>query len=577
MGRPLNKGLIAKIIADANVNDMSSEIPGNVLEQVATDTFVVETVDGKAPCKLTVFPPAPGEMRIKAFDQDGGTYYIMHLGDKTAKIWQDTGTLIPNGAVVPWSTGAADPYRVQMNNTDKPGGTGWFSLFGYLDSGDKDIYDYAGQVAYDSLNNLYMLTGDDTNGVAYLVKYDTEGVVEWQVQIHEGTVGVGDYIVAGCVLVDRNGNPNVMVIDDQNGSANRGPVIMVMDQDDGTVIKQRQMHISDSDNPYDTEFWGESMVMDPDDGSIYVVGFYNNDSGTAGTLLMKLDSDLNLLWQNGFSAADVFQEDFTTGVALTGDGNAWVTFSGYNVNYGARRAFVAQVEPNGNLGVTNSWFYSPAPEMGQLGDVYNYDIVSDSENNLVVVGRLQIEVYGVTVTKISGSNAEPQWATALINPDFNLNMYGIVTDGTDIYISGDKRQSGEQDGYSQLGIIKMDGAEGAPVWSRGFGTDTDDTSSWYYYSSRCLDVKNGKIATGGYTYVGGTGYSNALVVTTNTDGEPVGIYDGWTMGGFAFSAQPIPYGTDAAEISVTSFNVSDNVGNLNVVVSTQTWSTTQMD
>lgn len=569
MGRPLGKNILDKIVISATVNNLSSEIPGVVLEQVANDTFVVQTADGTAPCKLTIFPPQAGQARITAYDQNGGTYYIVHAGEKTATVYQGTGTLVPNGASVPWSFGAANGTRLQMNNVDKVTGEGWFNLYGSLSADTKDSANYSGSIAYDSAGNLYMVAGDDTNGVGFLVKYDPSGNILWQKQVYDDS---GDFILPGCVVVDGDDYPIAMFINDQNDSFNRGPIIMRFNKTNGNLLVQTQAHPDPNDTLNSVEFWGQGMSYEPGTDTVYVCGWYYSDE-KQGTILLKYDSDLDLVWENGIIDSNTTQLNYSQGVTTTSDGNAWVTFSGYNTLSDAPRAYIAEIAPDGSIGHTTSWFSLPEIYL------WGWDITNDANDDILVVGTaITPGPEAAMITKFDHSTADPIWFNAYWNESNGNHFYGISTIGTDIYVSGENWRPDELDGQYQMSLARLN-SNGEVTWSRGFGSIQDDTYEWYQYASRSLATFNGQnVSTGGYTMVGGSGYSNALVLCTNVNGEPVGQYGIWTYGGFnviAFTNGPVATDPNVA-ITTASFNVYVDTGNLTVEDATNQSITTHM-
>ena len=80
----------------------------DILKQVSTRRYKIQTQDGTAICTLKASAPsAAGEMAIVATDASSGTYYVTKLTKNTATLTRGTGTVYTDGAAVPWTFGTA--------------------------------------------------------------------------------------------------------------------------------------------------------------------------------------------------------------------------------------------------------------------------------------------------------------------------------------------------------------------------------------------------------------------------------------------------------------------------------------
>ena len=96
---------------------------GDIVKQVASRRYRVETADGTGVCKLVAAAPAAGEMTMTATDSAGGTYYVTKLTAHRALIIKGdrSGTQFTTGATgvsVGWTFGnAVADVSVKISNT----------------------------------------------------------------------------------------------------------------------------------------------------------------------------------------------------------------------------------------------------------------------------------------------------------------------------------------------------------------------------------------------------------------------------------------------------------------------------
>ena len=93
---------------------------GDIIKQVSTDRYKVETADGEMICQLVTdgVANAAGEMDITVVDADGKTYYVSKITAHRATLVQygAAGHLFSTGESAPWSFDAATTGYVQIAN-----------------------------------------------------------------------------------------------------------------------------------------------------------------------------------------------------------------------------------------------------------------------------------------------------------------------------------------------------------------------------------------------------------------------------------------------------------------------------
>lgn len=96
------------IKCEAQIGAGSEVTTGDIIKQVGSKRYKVQTSDGTAICKLvTTADLGANEMSITATDSAGGTYYVRKLTARKAVLVQGTGTQFATGATAKWTFGSA--------------------------------------------------------------------------------------------------------------------------------------------------------------------------------------------------------------------------------------------------------------------------------------------------------------------------------------------------------------------------------------------------------------------------------------------------------------------------------------
>lgn len=97
----------------------SSAVTGDIVKQVGSNKYVVETAQGIGRVTLVDTVPAAGEARIAATDSAGETYWVTKLTAHRARLTQNSGgggSLYATGQTAPWDFVAASGSVVQIAN-----------------------------------------------------------------------------------------------------------------------------------------------------------------------------------------------------------------------------------------------------------------------------------------------------------------------------------------------------------------------------------------------------------------------------------------------------------------------------
>lgn len=123
---------------------------------------------------------------------------------------------------------------------------------------------------------------------------------------------------------------------------------------------------------------GASFALD-NSGNIYIcLGSNNANPGYYGTLLCKIDSNLNIVWQRRIQISS--NHSYPSAIALDSSGNIYIT--GYFTENANNFTFVVKIDPSGNL----IW----QRRIWQGGTTYTYTsgIKIDNNNNMHLAGYL---------------------------------------------------------------------------------------------------------------------------------------------------------------------------------------------
>ncbi len=97
----------------------SSAVTGDIVRQVGSNKYVVETAQGIGRVTLVTAAPGEGEARIAATDSAGETYWVTKLTAHRARLTQNSGgvgSLYATGDTAPWDFAPASGSVVQIAN-----------------------------------------------------------------------------------------------------------------------------------------------------------------------------------------------------------------------------------------------------------------------------------------------------------------------------------------------------------------------------------------------------------------------------------------------------------------------------
>ena len=173
-------------------------------------------------------------------------------------------------------------------------------------------------VAVDGSNNVYV-TGLQRNSAgnqpAFLAKYNTSGVIQWQRSLTDIYTTPGD--IGYGIAVDSSAN--VYVAGQQRNSYGDYPAFLAKYDTTGAIQWQRSLTDTYT-YPVD---YGNAVAVDSS-ANVYVTGQQRNSAGTVA-FVAKYNTSGVIQWQRSLTDAYISPTVIGRGIAVDGSGNVYVT------------------------------------------------------------------------------------------------------------------------------------------------------------------------------------------------------------------------------------------------------------
>jgi uncharacterized delta-60 repeat protein len=364
-------------------------------------------------------------------------------------------------------------------------------------------------IAVDGSGNVYVTGQSNTTAASYafIVKYNTSGVIQWQRSLDTATVADIGYGIAA----DSAGN--VYVTGQANTTTNAYAFIAKYDTS-GVIQWQRKL---DTTSSLDV---GYGIAVDGS-GNVYVTGQANGASTVSYAFIAKYDTTGVIQWQRKLDIAPV--ADVGYGIAVDGSGNVYVTGAINNVGATTANIVIAKLLADGSilpgtstLTMAASTMIDSAATMSSddptlcwvatlntdlVTDV-GYGIAVDGSGNVYVTGQANATTATASYTFIAKYNTSGviQWQRKLDTDLVTDIGYGIAVDSSgNVYVTGQTNS-----GNAAAVFIAKYNTSGVIQWQRKLDTT----------SVSVTDLGRGIAVDGsGNVYV--TGWANSSLVATS--------------------------------------------------------------
>jgi YD repeat-containing protein len=382
--------------------------------------------------------------------------------------------------------------------TPAPGGSAGFTQYAtlkydtngnlkWLKGYDSGGYDYAVDLAADSLGNLYVTGSGGYNYVT--VKYDSGGNEVW-VRPHGNSDTFG---VAVDIEVDSSGNIYITGYGAQAGTSNIDYVTLKYDSS-GNLLWEKRYDAGHDD-------FAQALALDTQ-GNIYVTGYTCKDSPCIDRdyATIKYDPNGNLLWNRIYDVSD----DYATSIKIDKSENVYVTGAVYGDNYGyhtlkygqdgallwaVRYAQGVAVRPTSNNSEYQNLNLPGAPLLAL-----------DNRGNIYISGTT-FSSSSIDYTTIKYDSSGNQIWEKLYQTGGNNEAYALLVDRSEnIYVSGKSNRCNSALNnvpyciYSDFATVKYD-ANGNELWVR-----RHDKTSFSYGDDEAVSIG---IDNSGNVYVTG--------------------------------------------------------------------------
>jgi len=396
--------------------------------------------------------------------------------------------------------------------------------------------------AVDSSENVYLggRSDDTTFAVFQLVKYNTNGTLQWQKQLTTGGVSA--------IALDNSANIYF------TGGNNNNGIATVKYDTSGSLQWQRA--INDNGGSGSNQLNGYGIALDSS-SNVYVTGYdVDNDTGVPTWFIAKYNSSGTLQWQKYYAASSGYS--FSYGIAIDSSDNIYCVGFVFNGSY--TLGSVIKLNSSGVL----QW--QRQLDLSGYGLSVSFRAVAvDSSGNIYVSGSAT----NYNLTACYNSSGTLQWqrafSTSVGNP-FSAN--GIAIDSSaNVYVFG---TGGSASGYAQYMILKYN-SSGSIQWQRSmritanfnmgaasisvlgtnfYITGTSNSGGLSPYNTLFAKLPTSGALTGTYS-VGGSTVTYAASSGTDSAGAATGSTPTYTITTPSFTASTTTY-TDSTSTLTSS-------------------------
>jgi hypothetical protein len=362
--------------------------------------------------------------------------------------------------------------------------------------------------AVDSSGNVYLggRSDDTTFFVFQLVKYNTNGTLQWQKQLTTGSIG--------SIVLDSSANIYF------TGANNNNGISTVKYDTSGSLQWQRA--INDNGGSGGNQLTGYGIALDSS-SNVYVSGYdADNDTGAATWFIAKYNSSGTLQWQKYYAASTGYCISY--GIAIDSSDNRYCC--GFVLPGTYTTGIVIKLNSSGVLQWQRQLDLS-----GSSFSISLQAVAVDSSGNIYVSGSAT----NYNLTACYNSSGSLQWQRAFSTSVGNaFSAQSIAIDSSaNVYVFG---SGGSASGYGQYMIIKYN-SSGSIQWQRSMRITAN-----LNMGAASISVLGTNLYITGTSNTGGSSPYNTLFAKLPTSGALTGTY---SVGGSAVT-YAASSGTDSA-------------------------------
>ena len=379
----------------------------------------------------------------------GEVYWLLGL-DNNGRDDSAQGIAIDNSGSTEllYYVGTSKPFSGSENifiaKYDTDGNYYWNRMFGH--SG----ISYGSDIAISSTGDIFIAgttyfrstgsTGGDANNAGQydyqIAKFSADGNVIWQ-----RCLGLPYDDYSAKVAVDNSGYSYLTgyVLGGSGGSSGNDIVTAKYDPN-GTLVWQKTLYgpLGGSGVAYDQDY-GDGLLVDSS-GNIYVAGRSGNTSATTSGVLIKYDTNGNVLWQKRCggtytsSTAGSFNAGFR-GICFDPSGNICAVGTSPDDHL-----MIVKYDTNGNALWTR--------QIGSTSSTsYGYGIASDSSGNLYAVCRLGTSTGATSYLVKYDASGNYQWQLKIYRYGFQTLNHVECDSNDNVYVAGQIKMGSSSGGY----------------------------------------------------------------------------------------------------------------------------------
>ena len=386
-------------------------------------------------------------------------------------------------------------------------------------------------------SGIYALGDDFYDGpIPYMVKYDLNGEVLWQVQAtYDGAEGINGKLIQAQPF----GQGNLIVLGNayNYGDGAEGVILSLVSTADGSITEPLIIL-----NDLNLDLVPTSIAVGPGapgTGNVYVAGYFQTNSYNNAWLT-------NLTDQSSAGYGDFTGNARFNSVTAGDIGNVYVGGSWYNgSNY---EDIVMKISSDLN---TIHWGTSIFPNNNRINGAVMLDTTGSSLFVTTYNG------YG-TVSKLDTATGDGLWTTAL-QGIYGGSEGGVLTPDGDVIVAGWAQGPWNSGGSEGMLFTRVSGTDGSVMWSNALYTENTLGGGNYFWNNNSSTV--GLI---GLTHFGAGGWQTldgaegAMAVKLPLDGSGQGTWGPYTYTSYIPTVITSNLTTTTRTVSTTTQLVSFN-------------------